>query len=71
MYAADGGSVESVTLLLNVGANVNDVNKDKKSALMLACEKGHTAVVDLLLKAGADVNRGDKVGSPFFRPQWC
>lgn len=28
----------------------------KKSSLMCACEKGHSAVVDMLLKAGANAN---------------
>ena len=30
-----------------------------ESALTLACENGHTDVVDALIKAGADPNQGD------------
>lgn len=61
MYTAKNGSVETVQSLLDRGADVNAVNTDKKSALMYACEKGHSAVVGLLLRAGADLLISDKV----------
>ena len=34
-----------------------------RNGLVVAAEKGHTAVVTALLDAGADVNKADKFGS--------
>jgi ankyrin repeat protein len=39
--------------LLQAGADVDTVNDDGKSALMLANEEGHTSIVNLLKEAGA------------------
>lgn len=61
MYAVSSGSVETVKLLLNAGANVAVVDEDLVSVLMIASREGCAAIVDALLKAGADANRQDKV----------
>ena len=37
--------------------------QDGWSSLMMACEKGHTEVVRMLLSAGAHVNNQSKVSS--------
>jgi len=42
-----------VELLLSKGADANAKDADRKSALNYATEKGHTAVMELLKKAGA------------------
>ena len=47
--AAVNGNFESVRLLVEKGAVLFSVNKDGKTALMLAKENGHQEMVDYLL----------------------
>lgn len=65
MLAAGNGSEDILKLLLDGGADVNALDNTKKSTLMFACAKGHSALAGLLLRAGADagagVNACDKV----------
>ncbi len=51
--AAYGGHLEMVNLLLGAGADVNQQCRDGRTPLELARAKGHTAIVDRLLAAGA------------------
>ena len=53
MDAARYGDTEVVQILLQAGADVNVVDNDGKSALMIAKEKSHTPIVNLLRRAGA------------------
>jgi ankyrin repeat protein len=69
-YAVRVESVEFVRILVNHGANVharpgkpifeyeceNEEERDNRTALQRAFEKGNLAIVDILLRAGADVN---------------
>ncbi|KAI7206068.1 hypothetical protein KC343_g6195 [Hortaea werneckii] len=55
LHALRHGSSASVILLLNYCSDVNTKGKDGKTALHLACTKGSTVPVKLLLEAGADV----------------
>ncbi|MCK7510253.1 MAG: ankyrin repeat domain-containing protein [Desulfobacterales bacterium] len=48
-------------LLIAHKADVNAVDKDEVTALMIACEKGNVDLVSALLKAGADVNKKSKI----------
>ena len=43
-----------VTLLLEKGANVNAINRQGQTALMVACAKDNKEYADILLKYGAD-----------------
>ena len=58
--AAASGAVVGVQALIEAGANMNEVNSRKQSALHLAVQHGHGPVVDLLVKAGANVELVDK-----------
>ena len=51
------GHDRCVRLLITAGTDVNTVNGAGGTALMLACEKGHEAVVLLLLEAGAELDK--------------
>lgn len=49
--------------LVQAGANVNCVDRDKNTALVLACKKEQDIdVIEFLLDAGCDINRGDYAG---------
>lgn len=65
--ACDAGSPAVVKLLIEAGADVNVVRqcevvgyqyKYEETALRIAAYKGFTVIVAMLLKVGADVNRG-------------
>ena len=66
----DGNKIEIVRILIENGANVNDVdscktkdNKNTYSALMLASRYGFYEAVKLLLSKGADINYTNLLGS--------
>ena len=61
--AARNGDVEAVRSLLSEGADVNVAQGDGMTALHWAAELGHTAVADLLLSAGADVEANTRIGN--------
>ena len=54
-YAAHGGKDEYLKELL-ILSDINHTDDCDLTALLLACERGSPKCVDLLLKAGADVN---------------
>src|SRR3984957_2230008 len=56
MFAARDGDLESVTLLLAAGANINDWSPVGDTALMLAARHDRTPVALFLLEKGADPN---------------
>jgi ankyrin repeat protein len=56
LLAARTGDAESARLLLDGGANVNDVAPDGNSALVIAVHSNQAAVANLLLDRGADPN---------------
>jgi outer membrane protein assembly factor BamB len=57
--AARAGDLAAVRRSLDAGAGVNSANKYGVSALGFAAERGHFAVVRLLVERGADVNAID------------
>eukprot|EP01032_Pedospumella_encystans_P009143 gene9143-10790_t len=66
--AADRGEVATVRSLLdknntaNKHLNINWQNKNKETALLQACYKGHLEIVKLLVENGADMNVQEKDG---------
>ena len=57
LYAVKEGNADIVELLINAGADINNIEND---ILLYAVKKGYTDVVELLINAGADVNKGRK-----------
>jgi uncharacterized protein len=58
LAAARSGSVPTVRLLLARGVDVNAAEKfQNTTAVMWAAAEGHIDVVDVLIEAGADINR--------------
>ncbi|XP_071063490.1 ankyrin repeat domain-containing protein 35 isoform X2 [Dasypus novemcinctus] len=62
MIASLGGHAAICSQLLQRGARVNVTDKNDKSALILACEKGSAEVAELLLSHGADAGAVDSMG---------
>ena len=52
MIAAIKGNAEIVTVLIELGANPEAIDKDKKTALMWANDKGFGASVSQAIEAG-------------------
>lgn len=50
------GHFEIVKLLVENKANINNKDKDGKSAIILASEKGYLDILKYLVKNGANVN---------------
>lgn len=61
LHAARMGHKDAVKYLLAHKASVTHCDLEEKNALHWCCEKGHGSIVPLLVKAGADVNRGLKI----------
>ncbi len=61
--AADTGDTEKFSLLLNSGADFNIVpDQWELSPLQIACQNGHTDIVEILLDHKADYTRENKNG---------
>ena len=62
LFAARDGRVGVRQALVDGGADVNLVDPDRHSALVLALINGHFDVAGVLIERGIDVNMEDKVG---------
>lgn len=62
-YAASGPSVETVQVLLDLGALTDPVSPRGSTPLMMAAQYGPEASVDLLVRRGADLQLRDSQGS--------
>jgi ankyrin repeat protein len=62
MYAGRQGSAAAARVLCEAGAEVNAVDPDGTSALLLAIMNGHFDTAAVLLEHGADANLTDKAG---------
>uniref|UniRef100_A0A1I8JF65 Protein kinase domain-containing protein n=1 Tax=Macrostomum lignano TaxID=282301 RepID=A0A1I8JF65_9PLAT len=62
MLAADGNYHELIEKLLDLGASVNSVDSQSRTALSRACEAGHLTAAKILLLKGADPSHRDGRG---------
>uniref|UniRef100_A0A1X7UKD2 Death domain-containing protein n=1 Tax=Amphimedon queenslandica TaxID=400682 RepID=A0A1X7UKD2_AMPQE len=63
LEAVTAGNNEAVEFLLQLGTvNIDHTNEEGKTALMVACERGHEDIVHSSLSAGANVNIQDNNG---------
>uniref|UniRef100_A0A1X7TAB2 Phosphodiester glycosidase domain-containing protein n=1 Tax=Amphimedon queenslandica TaxID=400682 RepID=A0A1X7TAB2_AMPQE len=63
LEAVTAGNNEAVEFLLQLETvNIDHTNEEGKTALMIACEKGHEDIVHSLLSAEANVNIQDNKG---------
>lgn len=60
LKACEEGNWTSVQQLLNDGADIDALDKDKRSPLFLACQNGHDNIAQLLLQKGAAINTCNK-----------
>jgi ankyrin repeat protein len=61
------GAEEAVTVLLEAGANINQVNEADFNALHGAAMRGLNEVVEFLVQHGADINARDFRGRTAYR----
>ncbi|CAB1332336.1 unnamed protein product, partial [Coregonus sp. 'balchen'] len=59
MWAAAHGQIAVVEFLLQNGADPNRLAKGRESALSLACNKGYTDIVKMLIGCGVNANEYD------------
>ncbi len=62
MFAARSGEMQTVKLLVNAGAKVNESSAEDGPALVIASAWGHEAIALYLLEQGADPNAADANG---------
>ena len=60
--ASVGGNKDVAELLIKFKANVNQLDKDNKSALMIAVINGNQPLVQVLVEYGADINIKNEYG---------
>ncbi len=58
----DDKSIAHIRLLIKLGAKIDQVDKNRRTSLMIASSLGRTEAIDLLIKYGADLNAYDKFG---------
>jgi len=60
LFAAAEGDIKEISHMLAIGVDINFVDYDKRGALHLAVEEGHTLAVQFLLSHGADKSLKDR-----------
>jgi ankyrin repeat protein len=67
MYAAREGKIDAARLLLDAGANVNEVDKNDFSPLFMAISNNHPDMARFLIEKGANIHAKDWYGrTPLF-----
>ena len=71
LQTAQYGHADVVKVLIQNGADVNAVDKYKRTALHIAVQEGHVDVVKVLIQNGVDVNAVDDEKSTALRYAIC
>ncbi len=61
--AVAAGDIQKLKMFLEQGADINAVNKEGETALMVAALEGRTDMARFLIERGADLNAKDSVGA--------
>ena len=56
MIAAESGHTAIVSLLIERGANINEIQTEGRAALHVACQRGYRDIATALVRAGADTD---------------
>jgi len=65
--ACHRGHAEIVSLLIAVGASINQAMQDGATPLFIACQQSHAEIVQMLIAAGASINQSKQDGvTPLF-----
>ncbi|GFO31803.1 ankyrin [Plakobranchus ocellatus] len=67
LFVSDNKQVDILLALINGGCDIERANKQGATALMTAVGLGLTEAVQVLLEAGADINKVDKAGKSVFQ----
>jgi ankyrin repeat protein len=62
VYAAQQGQLAVIERRVSIGQHVNGVDADGNTALHACCLRGHTDVMELLLKKNANLDARDRHG---------
>jgi serine/threonine-protein phosphatase 6 regulatory ankyrin repeat subunit B len=63
-YTANEGHLDIIQLLLQAGANINQMTTDNGyTPLYVTAGKGYVELARILIKAGANINQGNKYGA--------
>lgn len=71
MAQACGDPEQVVLLLLEAGASPNAVDNSGLSVLMMACGRNNEAILEQLIKAGADINFRSAETTPLHEAAGC
>jgi len=58
----DHNHIKHLKLLIQLGANIDQIDKNRRSALMIASSLGRIEAIELLLRNNASINISDKFG---------
>lgn len=65
--ASETGNISAFRNALNSGFNINEVDDEGTTALMIACKFGHTALVKFIISKGAEIDLSNNNGTTAFK----
>ena len=65
--ASETGNISAFRNALNKGFNINEVDDEGTTALMIACKFGHTALVKFIISKGAEIDLSNNNGTTAFK----